>query len=184
MQKLIIENHPARAGTTTADYHRIRILQDHPRSRGNNCHCERKAVVRRGSPPLAREQRWMTQEDHLPSRITPARAGTTPFPQVQVSQTQDHPRSRGNNVHIPALTYCLAGSPRSRGNNENAVLEAMQKAGSPPLAREQPSTMYCADSVTGITPARAGTTICYPIHKGRWGDHPRSRGNNSKIMCL
>ena len=68
---------PARAGTTLS--HSLTFLAhwDHPRSRGTNLPSPCPRVRRAGSPPLAREQRALSEPFAAPRGITPARAGTT-----------------------------------------------------------------------------------------------------------
>ena len=68
--------------------------------------------------------------------------------------------------------------PRSRGNHAGVIpcLDAM--TGSPPLAREPQLLQNGADLMTGITPARAGTTTVETKKVNPSKDHPRSRGNH------
>ena len=137
MQKLIIENHPAHAGTTSRWRTASPCSRDHPRLRGNNANSPSQYSSFRGSPPLAREQLIMKSRacpgDGSPPlareqrlflfllwlflRITPARAGTTSLRDCQLICRWDHPRSRGNNSDM-CLMRTIPG-------------------GSPPLAREQ-----------------------------------------------
>ena len=71
--------------------------------------------------------------------------------------------------------------PRSRGNNFHSILLSGYSGGSPPLAREQPPMVFLPLMISGITPARAGTTLQWDIPQLVIGDHPRSRGNNHSI---
>ena len=91
-------------------------------------------------------------------RITPARAGTTPYEPSDSVQVQDHPRSRGNNPFASIAIFIPPGSP--------------------PLAREQHLHFCVPRSGNGITPARAGTTFRRTASVILCRDHPRSRGNN------
>ena len=129
---------PARAGTTSLVVTFACMNRDHPRSRGNNFPISCLICLCRGSPPLAREQLLPLRPRFRHWRITPARAGTTEYHPVKVLPTRDH--------------------PRSRGNNQSATLTGISKSGSPPLAREQPELSARYPALTGITPARAGTT--------------------------
>ena len=117
-----------------------------------------------GSPPLAREQLNQIARVRFRARITPARAGTT--------------------LYAPDLIPPSADHPRSRGNNSLSVLIASYIFGSPPLAREQPKRVVLRRGESGITPARAGTTILSRNPCACIGDHPRSRGNNSSGALL
>ena len=139
-------------------------LEDHPRSRGNNYFSIAEEICSMGSPPLAREQLPFPYTGHRFSGITPARAGTTISFFCRLPISWDHPRSRGNNVCTFSLFCPLAGSP--------------------PLAREQPSEKNETDYESRITPARAGTTNSFQITFCLVQDHPRSRGNNSVFTVM
>ena len=114
------------------------MMQDHPRSRGNNLPCAICCKSRMGSPPLAREQLIVQRLLRDTGRITPARAGTTCINCINANTRQDH--------------------PRSRGNNKGEIMEKYQVSGSPPLAREQHLFSLGTLRMVRITPARAGTT--------------------------
>ena len=149
---------PARAGTTCDRQFLHRQHRDHPRSRGNNPYTECKDIEISGSPPLAREQlctgNWLKRS----TGITPARAGTTGILKSHSVLIRDHPRSRGNNFYVSALVGVDIGSP--------------------PLAREQREYNRQSRKSSGITPARAGTTLSLCVFALFFRDHPRSRGNN------
>ena len=130
---------PARAGTTYCIQFDCVYKWDHPRSRGNNPPPTFLPLRPRGSPPLAREQLKKTSGFVKCLRITPARAGTTHHRILALPNKQDHPRSRGNNSIF--RRHCV------------------MYWGSPPLAREQHELVKCSKGMTGITPARAGTTF-------------------------
>ena len=76
-----------------------------------------------------------------------------------------------------------------RGNNLLPFVDAKSLIGSPPLAREQPTTPSAIGIRLGITPACAGTTRQYRQGSTRCEDHPRLRGNNhpgppGSFLCL
>ena len=89
---------PAHAGTTQLVHYPCRTLWDHPRSRGDNLPLAKMRIATMGSPPLTRGQLRPPADFGVPVRITPAHAGTTPFPSQVQAQCRDHPRSRGDNL--------------------------------------------------------------------------------------
>ena len=89
------------------------------------------------------------------NRITPASAGTTNFPVLLLCMVQDHPRKRGN------YFICCFN-----------VFEIM---GSPPQARELPICSFDLLKPNRITPASAGTTLCFFISSTALGSPPLAR---------
>ena len=89
---------------------------------------------------------------------TPARAGRTSLESAEFSSHANHPRSRGKNQNVDILTQRILGSP--------------------PLAREEPSSYLHLPIAIRITPARAGRTSINQIKDDLEKDHPRSRGKN------
>ena len=71
---------PARAGFTHALNLRLRLVRDHPRSRGVYADVERALVHDNGSSPLARGLRRLPRPLPSPDGIIPARAGFTRQP--------------------------------------------------------------------------------------------------------
>ena len=121
----------------------------------------------KGSPPLVREPlRQITLPEDWYG-ITPACAGTTRQRDPGQGLQQDHPRLRGNHydyIDFDELTQ-----------------------GSPPLAREPPSSLSSLSASTRITPACAGTTKRWQRCVRVSQDHPRLRGNhfcNSLIISI
>src|SRR5690349_7975728 len=91
-----------------------------------------------GSPPHARGApgaRWVKLTT---VRITPACAGSTTTPTATRSETEDHPRMRGE--------HTFAGIPPD------------PQFGSPPHARGALSALFAGVTVGRITPACAGST--------------------------
>ena len=95
---------PARAGSTQPVCGTQKSGQDHPRSRGVHIRRLRCAVYQQGSSPLARGPLSMILLSHSPTRIIPARAGSTVQTQNGREKFKDHPRSRG--VHIGWKNVC------------------------------------------------------------------------------
>ena len=130
---------PAHAGTTYTD--------------------EKTRNYERGSPPLTRGQRHPLLVLSQAVGITPAHAGTTSSVLSLISSTQDHPRSRGDNIIMGRLTA--------------------DPEGSPPLTRGQLQCFILLVQIFRITPAHAGTTLCLNRAVREKQDHPRSRGDNT-----
>ena len=93
-------------------------------------------------------------------RITPAHAGKRTCRLLDVPESRDHPRTRGEKVVFYFLDVMPMGSPpHTRGKGEWSVVSL-------------PST--------GITPAHAGKSTGGWGWPGTWGDHPRTRGEKDK----
>ena len=132
--------------------------QDHPRSRGDNDNHDAILKPVEGSPPLTRGQPRVKTAVITGTRITPAHAGTTSEMTGGITTTENHPRSRGDNLLRDA--------------------NKQMKTGSPPLTRGQPVELVGRLRIGRITPAHAGTTDT-GLHNCRIPrDHPRSRGDN------
>ncbi len=129
---------PARAGSTQCPSGSPDSFPDHPRSRGEHGPQGLQHRGQQGSPPLARGAPPGFRHLVLVLRITPARAGSTPCRAGPWPPSSDHPRSRGEHIHMLARTSAPAGSP--------------------PLARGAPVDRGPDLVVFRITPARAGST--------------------------
>ena len=104
----------------------------------------------------------MYSRTRVTSRIIPALAGNTRDRQRRERRTPDHPRSRGEYLII-GLVHLVAG-------------------GSSPLSRGiRPCCQICGNGGR-IIPALAGNTIDSLHHLCPISDHPRSRGEYSKIF--
>ena len=131
---------PACAGTTSPLAQSCIPLWDHPRLCGNDRRIGPILLPGRGSPPLVRERRKHRACGFSHCRITPACAGTTFCHDFKISHRQDHPR------------LC--------GNDQKKIFNLIRNEGSPPLVRERQKRRVRKRTLTGITPACAGTT-CY-----------------------
>ena len=152
---------PAHAGTTAVIVGGVSDLEDHPRSRGD--HCDEYSPIGRpfGSPPLTRGPRRSPARGYDKIRITPAHAGTTKGLLPVLKSSRDHPRSRGDHIQRIAINCGIIGSPPlTRGPR--------------PLDDPGPRTV-------GITPAHAGTTLSVKWSTAVVEDHPRSRGDHSRM---
>ena len=86
---------PARAGFTRTVLATVRIVPDHPRSRGVYSFACFSLLSIGGSSPLARGLLLMPRQIADGIRIIPARAGFTHGSCPLIALMSDHPRSRG-----------------------------------------------------------------------------------------
>ncbi len=113
---------------------------------------EGSSPLTRGAPPmkLPAASRW---------GLIPARAGNTDRKMTSLSIAGAHPRSRGEHSTHPVQLYAPTGSsPLARG------------------ARYPKSSSF---TITGLIPARAGSTVSHNVQAVPLGAHPRSRGEHS-----
>ena len=129
---------PACAGTTRLRLALLISLEDHPRMCGNYRVIRATQALPGGSPPHVRELPSSLPVAMMPSRITPACAGTTHPADARVPSAQDHPRMCGNYIA--------------------AAKAEMIAVGSPPHVRELHGSVEGGERMTRITPACAGTT--------------------------
>ena len=111
-----------------------------------------------GSSPLARGPLTLDNASNTVSGLIPARAGTTPF--------------------LVCVFYWGVAHPRSRGDHATSCASSAVSAGSSPLARGPHAPHARYGVVTGLIPARAGTTHNNARTPARRGAHPRSRGDH------
>ena len=153
---------PAHAGKTCTSHAGIMTDEAHPRSRGENL---RGGVVSRlytGSSPLTRGKRFSLGAVSNPMRLIPAHAGKTCLSRAVAARTAAHPRSRGEN---------LRSSPNARS-----------LSGSSPLTRGKRPARGSPSRTRGLIPAHAGKTGRSPSERPGWTAHPRSRGENARIL--
>ena len=146
---------PARAGFTSALFPTVATIGDHPRSRGVYAARGTRSCATTGSSPLARGLPPGGEEHPGGGRIIPARAGFTARQPRRVSETSDHPRSRG--VYVKAITELALAS------------------GSSPLARGLLDTACLSRCARRIIPARARITGDRGERVHSCQDHPRWR---------
>ena len=94
--------------------------------------------------------------------ITPAHAGTTPLLQQIQIHIGDHPRSRGDHATLSDILSSYTGSP--------------------PLTRGPRAPRQGCNAPSRITPAHAGTTASPNVMYAVMRDHPRSRGDHSRLL--
>ena len=115
-----------------------------------------------GPSPLARGKRAQGLRGFILRGTIPARAGETAYQYVNRLCLTDHPRSRGGNFSLIALT-------RSR-------------SGPSPLARGKQHPDAGRVGKIGTIPARAGETASDSTRTATRRDHPRSRGGNAPCV--
>ncbi len=150
---------PAHAGSTSRVRNSSTMVTDHPRSRGEHSPVPGATLSRGGSSPLTRGARTVYEIDWPYRRIIPAHAGSTAMFWSFRVRRPDHPRSRGEHLHLAAL--------------------AVPRTGSSPLTRGAPLDRMVNVNEVRIIPAHAGSTPRSSTR--RWGgaDHPRSRGEHA-----
>ena len=116
-----------------------------------------------GSSPLARGAPTNHADDGSNRGLIPARAGSTKGIASTRLVTKAHPRSRGEHPTRLSITSIWMGSS--------------------PLARGAPGGEAMGYKVTGLIPARAGSTHIHLGLKSKPWAHPRSRGEHSGIRC-
>ncbi len=114
-----------------------------------------------GSPPLARGIRITLDFFADRRRITPACAGNTMFFDGGHEEEEDHPRLRGEYISRSASCWSLVGSP--------------------PLARGILHILEVGIRLARITPACAGNTVFWRYQHMIKKDHPRLRGEYTRV---
>ena len=107
---------PARAGETFKYVLDNRSPGDHPRSRGGDDPCRRRAQSTSGPSPLARGRQTRVFFSQTFLGTIPARAGETRPRRAGRARCWDHPRSRGGDPEDPNSDWTAKGpSPLARG---------------------------------------------------------------------
>ena len=150
---------PAYAGSTISRRPRTRSETDHPRIRGEHrrsCQASRES---NGSSPHTRGALADCRAEIQEGRIIPAYAGSTMADALDVIETADHPRIRGEHPsEFSGGVGGLGSSPHTRG------------------AREEGADVRV---VVRIIPAYAGSTSIVSGATCTISDHPRIRGEHS-----
>ena len=138
---------PVCAGTTQESTPFARFLQVHPRVRGDDETPGALAQPKVGSPPRAQGRLGHVVGAGRADRFTPACAGTTRLGVCASCGLPVHPRVRGDDRHVLALRFAVAGSPpRARGRHQQMVPERLRCrnlccfASSPELSSFDPVT--------------------------------------------
>ena len=154
---------PAHAGKTTSCTWSGSPSPAHPRSRGENQGWLPARHAPIGSSPLTRGKRPHGDPRRYRRGLIPAHAGKT------------CPRTR--------RAWAAPAHPRSRGENFRCCLAAILSDGSSPLTRGKRSCRAFAKKVGRLIPAHAGKTGSVWVPRRASAAHPRSRGENSKLVA-
>ena len=117
-----------------------------------------------GSPPRARGKAVIWCYRLMWMRITPACAGKSTTKFMRLLSARDHPRVRGEKLTIkPMPTYGTGSPPRARG--------------------KVCSRQYCSLIIDGSPPRARGKDFTSKAAKRDFMDHPRVRGEKTKISA-
>ena len=152
---------PACAGSTSRRKSGSAWPRDHPRMRGEHTKYLRASIPWSGSSPHARGAPARTVQSRQQFGIIPACAGSTQRRPYRRQSIWDHPRMRGEHIRT--------------------LFASHYQAGSSPHARGAPKAAAQIRIPDRIIPACAGSTACSqgPFFMPR--DHPRMRGEHSRI---
>ena len=153
---------PACAGKTCRLSRGYRAAADHPRMRGEDPVRMFEFAALKGSPPHARGRLYEGTLRLGNLGITPACAGKTLPAPISTAGTTDHPRMRGEDC--------------------TDVRTLPPACGSPPHARGRQVRRCFRPDASRLTPACAGKTLggCAG-GLPRW-DHPRMRGEDTRLL--
>ena len=115
-----------------------------------------------GSSPLTRGKRQPVTTESAARGLIPAHAGKTP----------EHAATRP----------CAWAHPRSRGENKGLLADAFARAGSSPLTRGKLDGLGNHTLNRGLIPAHAGKTSRSGPGCSCHSAHPRSRGENRRLL--
>ena len=116
----------------------------------------------RGSSPLAQGKPQVTVEGTVEEGLIPADAGKTRCTPRPRRLCPAHPRSRGENCSARSATICLSGSsPLTRGKLRRGIRRFKKER---------------------LIPAHAGKTPCGAARRAGTPAHPRSRGENVRVL--
>ena len=153
---------PACAGSTLGRCSRNAASRDHPRVRGEHSRVQMQRITEPGSSPRARGALRVRVRLSRGPGIIPACAGSTAGARVHTGRCGDHPRVRGEHF---LLRHTVIIRP-----------------GSSPRARGAPCCRGWRWATSGIIPACAGSTGPLRSRTGTDGDHPRVRGEHSRVQ--
>ena len=152
---------PAYAGSTRKTTTSASTTTDHPRIRGEHHIKSTMFLVKAGSSPHTRGARYPPLGPAILRRIIPAYAGST--------------------IHALMAPRRLRDHPRIRGEHWSTTIVRVTAAGSSPHTRGAPQSVSQSCRVGGIIPAYAGSTSPPSQWVGRRPDHPRIRGEHTRV---
>ena len=153
---------PAHAGKTVLRPLGAGACAAHPRSRGENNGQSTHHRVSAGSSPLTRGKQASDGHHGIARRLIPAHAGKTLRGRFRPARMSAH--------------------PRSRGENRDGVLKSMSIGGSSPLTRGKHLLTLHTQSLERLIPAHAGKTCRREPSPLPMTAHPRSRGENRRLL--
>ena len=108
------------------------VVEAHPRSRGENQNGDDTTAPRKGSSPLTRGKRNGRDGGSRRTGLIPAHAGKTERARRWVAAHRAHPRSRGENLLMPAHMPSMKGSsPLTRGKRQASTPKPLSSAAHP-----------------------------------------------------
>ena len=97
-------NIPAHAGKTPRTISCVIWVTEHPRARGENQSTVRNPTTQRGTSPRTRGKPMQPPSTCGSNRNIPAHAGKTRLRPLVLRIRTEHPRARGENCNVEALT--------------------------------------------------------------------------------
>ena len=153
---------PAHAGKTAFCMASMRREPAHPRSRGENGYTPGRDIYHFGSSPLTRGKQRHCLDNVVVGGLIPAHAGKT------LTRRASHDRQRAH--------------PRSRGENSMSEARIHTRSGSSPLTRGKHTLVVVDEDGQRLIPAHAGKTYCEMSSYRSCAAHPRSRGENGRML--
>ena len=150
----------------------------YPRWRGEHGSEGSRGQIVEGLPPLARGAPPRRPARERDVRPTPAGAGSTASADDSVHTLWAYPRWRGSTTPACVLWAMSRAYPRWRGEHFLLGFGLAIMWGLPPLARGALLNQRIVVSVTGPTPAGAGSTADQITERSRGRAYPRWRGEH------
>ena len=117
-------------------------------------------------------------------RIIPASARNTERQAIRRRPTPEHPRTSGNSRSTSLRSPRCANYPRARGERRESSITSIVSYGSSPRSRGTPRELPKNGAVGRIIPAPAGNTTSKLPRRTETTDHPRARGEHTKIADI
>ena len=171
---------PAPAGKTKVSDAYFEVLEDHPRTCGENFPLRTSCIHILGSPPHLRGKLLIPSlVSHL-ERITPAPAGKTLLCLLIITYVWITPAPAGKTTYKTGTKMSSSDHPRTCGENLLCGMKQKRKGGSPPHLRGKLEVAMSVNLDIRITPAPAGKTRIQMLQTWATQDHPRTCGENTK----
>ena len=130
---------------------------------GEKIHAKRQRAKQLGSPPHGRGKGANLSNIEAATRITPAWAGKSNYPNDHAEISWDHPRMGGEKYRFSRTSTCVKGSP--------------------PHGRGKACFEKHSDRLARITPAWAGKRYIHVRKICVSEDHPRMGGEKAASDC-